>query len=385
MELFLDILADAVKDTLVLVPFLFVTYVVLETLEHATGARVNALVRKAGPAGPVVGAILGIVPQCGFSAMGATLYAGRVVTLGTLVAVFLSTSDEMLPILLAEHPDPAVIASILASKALIGLMMGVLIDCALRVIRTRPKAHAALRRGILGSATPVVDDLASAGSDATHIRELCERAHCGCEEEVDGCDCRSCSDEAPTCDCCGHEFTAEEIAAHQAASHACLEHEGRHDADASHGHAGCGCGHDHGGHAHAHGKGLLGHVVRGAVSHTVQVTVFIFLVTLVLSGVLDTVGEEALAAVLSSNEVGATFLSALIGLIPNCAASIVITQLYLEGALSLGPMMAGSLVAAGAGFLVLFRTNNNVRENLSILVVLYVIAVFFGLVIGLAM
>lgn len=332
MELVLDIVLDAVKDTAVLVPFLFVTYLVLETLEHTAAERVNALIKKAGPAGPVVGAVLGVVPQCGFSAMGATLYAGRVITLGTLVAVFLSTSDEMLPILIAERPDPAVIAGILVSKAIIGMVAGVLIDVALRVLRSRPRSHAALRRGILGASVPVMETLSGAGADATHIHELCERDHCGCGDE-------------------GH---------------------------------GEGDGHGHGSHDH-HGRSVARHVLHGAVSHTVQVTAFIFVVTLVLAGVIDTVGEDVLASVLSSNEVPAVFFAALVGLIPNCAASIIITQLYLEGALALGPMMAGTLVAAGAGFLVLFRTNKNVRENVAILAVLYVIAVVCGLVITFAL
>lgn len=344
MELFLDILADAVRDTLVLVPFLFVTYLVLEALEHMASDHIDAAVRKAGPLGPIVGAVLGIVPQCGFSAMGATLYAGRVVTLGTLVAVFLSTSDEMLPLLVAEQVDLGVMARILVSKAIIGMICGLAIDAALRALRANPQAHEVLRRGVMGSKSghSVVEDLSEAGSGTARIHELCERAHCHCDDGDAGHD--------------GHGD----------------------DGDAGHdAHAG------HDGHTHSHGDshGVLRSVLKGAVSHTLQVTVFVFAVTLVLSGVLDTVGEEAFAQVLSSNEVLATFLSALVGLIPNCAASIVITQLYLEGALATGPMMAGSLAAAGAGFLVLFRTNANARENICILAMLYAIGVVVGLAI----
>ena len=126
---------------------------------------------------------------------------------------------------------------------------------------------------------------------------------------------------------------------------------------------------------------MLGSVVRGAVSHTVQVTVFIFVITLMLSVLLDTLGEEDIASILGSNAVVATFVSALMGLIPNCAASIVITQLYLDGALGLGPMMAGTLVAGGAGFLVLFRTNRNVRENVCVLAILLAVGIVSGLAI----
>ena len=124
MDLLIDILLDAGKDTLSLVPFLLVTYLALETLEHVAGDRVNGAIKRAGAAGPVVGSLLGMVPQCGFSAMAATLYAGRVVTLGTLVAVFLSTSDEMLPLLLAEQVPVQTMAMLLASKALIALVTG---------------------------------------------------------------------------------------------------------------------------------------------------------------------------------------------------------------------------------------------------------------------
>lgn len=113
MDLLIDILLDAGKDTLSLVPFLLVTYLALETLEHVAGDSVNGAIKRAGAAGPVVGSLLGMVPQCGFSAMAATLYAGRVVTLGTLVAVFLSTSDECCRMLhrrassRADHGDVA--------------------------------------------------------------------------------------------------------------------------------------------------------------------------------------------------------------------------------------------------------------------------------------
>lgn len=333
MSLFLEILADATKDSLVLVPFLFVTYLVLESLEHAAGARVAAVVRKAGSAGPVVGGILGVLPQCGFSAIGATLFAGRVVTLGTLLAVFLSTSDEMLPLLVAEQVDLGLVGRILAAKASIGIVVGLVADAILRLVAHRSHAH---------GADSLVDGLSEAGSGVGHIHELCERDHCHCADD-------------------------EEV------EHA----HGAHDLGQGRSHA-----HDHAGHEHAHGTAdMLGSVVRGAVSHTVQVTVFIFVITLVLSGLLDTLGEGAIASILGSNAVVATFVSALVGLIPNCAASIVITQLYLEGALGLGPMMAGTLVAGGAGFLVLFRTNRSVRENVCVLAILLAVGIVSGLAI----
>ncbi len=348
MDLILHVVEHAFEDTLPLVPFLLVTYLALEALEHAAGEHVNAAVRRAGAAGPVVGALLGIVPQCGFSAMGATLYAGRVITLGTLVAVFLSTSDEMLPLLVAERMEAGPLVQILLVKAAVAAVTGVAIDLGLRALRRNVRAHAALRRAARGGSgasartaagRDLIDEMASSGEDAGHIHRLCEHDHCGCGEDA----------EAPERD---------------------RGHEGR-----------AGCGHDHHGHAHGHGRGgALGSIVKSALSHTVQVTAFIYLVTFALVLLLETVGEDALAAFLSSNEGLAVFASALVGLVPNCAASVVITQLFLEGVLGFGPLMAGTLVSAGVGFLVLFRSNHNARENAIILALLYVLGVAWGFV-----
>lgn len=352
MDLLIDILLDAGKDTLSLVPFLLVTYLALETLEHVAGDRVNGAIKRAGAAGPVVGSLLGMVPQCGFSAMAATLYAGRVVTLGTLVAVFLSTSDEMLPLLLAEQVPVQTMAMLLASKALIALVTGFIVDAAIRGLRRNARAHAAIRRTVLGTAAnpahvnrahddhtggDIIDEVAEAGVSADHIHELCERDHCGCDEDED-------------------------------------EH--GHD----HGHADA---HEHHhGHSHSHEGAPVLSIIRSAISHTVQVSVFIFLVTLILVAVLETFGESAIEQFLRGNETLAVLGSALVGLIPNCSASVVITQLYLEGALQLAPMLAGTLISAGVGYLVLFRTNRSARENAVFLVMMYVIGAGWGLVLS---
>ncbi len=362
MDLLIDILLDAGKDTLSLVPFLLVTYLALETLEHVAGDRVNGAIKRAGAAGPVVGSLLGIVPQCGFSAMAATLYAGRVVTLGTLVAVFLSTSDEMLPLLLAEQVPVQTMAMLLASKALIALVTGFIVDAAIRGLRRNARAHAAIRRTVLGTAAnpayvncahddhtggDIIDEVAEAGVSADHIHELCERDHCGCDDDED-------------------------------------EHERDHGHNRDHGHAGehehhHGHGHDHG---HSHEGAPVLSIIRSAISHTVQVSVFIFLVTLVLVAVLETFGESAIEQFLRGNETLAVLGSALVGLIPNCSASVVITQLYLEGALQLAPMLAGTLISAGVGYLVLFRTNRSARENAVFLIMMYVIGAGWGLILS---
>lgn len=362
MDLLIDILLDAGKDTLSLAPFLLVTYLALETLEHVAGDRVNGAIKRAGAAGPVAGSLLGIVPQCGFSAMAATLYAGRVVTLGTLVAVFLSTSDEMLPLLLAEQVPVQTMAMLLASKALIALVTGFIVDAAIRGLRRNSRAHAAIRRTVLGTAAnpahvncahddhtggDIIDEVAEAGVSADHIHELCERDHCGCDDDED-------------------------------------EHERDHGHSHDHGHAGehehhHGHGHDHG---HSHEGAPVLSIIRSAISHTVQVSVFIFLVTLILVAVLETFGESAIEQFLRGNETLAVLGSALVGLIPNCSASVVITQLYLEGALQLAPMLAGTLISAGVGYLVLFRTNRSARENAVFLVMMYVIGAGGGLILS---
>ena len=362
MDLLIDILLDAGKDTLSLVPFLLVTYLALETLEHVAGDRVNGAIKRAGAAGPVVGSLLGMVPQCGFSAMAATLYAGRVVTLGTLVAVFLSTSDEMLPLLLAEQVPVQTMAMLLASKALIALVTGFITDAAIRGLRRNARAHAAIRRTVLGTAVnsahvncahddhtggDIIDEVAEAGVSADHIHELCERDHCGCDE-----------DEGEHGHGHGHEH----------------HHDHGHADEREHHH-----GHDHG---HSHEGAPVLSIIRSAISHTVQVSVFIFLVTLILVAVLETFGESAIEQFLRGNETLAVLGSALVGLIPNCSASVVITQLYLEGALQLAPMLAGTLISAGVGYLVLFRTNRSARENALFLVMMYVIGAGWGLVLS---
>ena len=362
MDLLIDILLDAGKDTLSLVPFLLVTYLALETLEHVAGDRVNGAIKRAGAAGPVVGSLLGIVPQCGFSAMAATLYAGRVVTLGTLVAVFLSTSDEMLPLLLAEQVPVQTMAMLLASKALIALVTGFIVDAAIRGLRRNARAHAAIRRTVLGTAAnpahvncahddhtggDIIDEVAEAGVSADHIHELCERDHCGCDDDEDGH---------------GHGHGHGH------------NHDHGHADEREHHH-----GHDHG---HSHEGAPVLSIIRSAISHTVQVSVFIFLVTLILVAVLETFGESAIEQFLRGNETLAVLGSALVGLIPNCSASVVITQLYLEGALQLAPMLAGTLISAGVGYLVLFRTNRSARENALFLVMMYVIGAGWGLVLS---
>lgn len=327
MDFLVDVLTESVIDTLKLIPFLFLTYLAMEALEHSASHHVRAAVEKSGKAGPVVGSILGALPQCGFSAMAATLYAGRVVTTGTLVAVILSTSDEMIPVFVAHQESPTRLFGILALKVIVGIIAGLLVDVALRMLHRTGDGH-------------------------PHIHELCERAHCHCEDVED------------------ENGSAEAESEAQAAT------AGEHDGVArrAHEHA---HGHDH----HGHGHGLWP-IVRSALVHTVQVTVFIFLVTFVFGLLIEGVGEDAIGELLADHPVRATFIAALVGLIPNCGASVALTELFLDGTLAAGPMVAGLLVSGGVGLLVLWRTNADLRQNAAVTGVVYAVGVAVGLLVG---
>ena len=294
MDFVLHVLEHSVLDTLALVPLLFLTYLAMEAIEHSASAHVRAVVERSGKAGPVVGGVLGALPQCGFSAMAATLYAGRVVTAGTLVAVVLSTSDEMVPVFLAHQEPLGRLFAIMGVKIAIGVVVGLVVDVALRAWHR-------------------------AGDGHVHIHELCEREHCHCDDDHD---------------------------------------------------------HDH---AHGHGRWAI---VRSALVHTVQVTLFILAVTFLFGLVIESVGQDALGALLANHPVRATFVAALVGLIPNCGASVAITELYLDGVLATGPMLAGLLASGGVGLLVLWRTNADARQNAVITLFVYLVAVVAGLLAG---
>ncbi|MST71820.1 putative manganese transporter [Olsenella porci] len=309
MDVIIDALIDSLKDTLELVPFLFLTYLAMEALEHGMAGRTEDIIRRADKSGPIVGALLGALPQCGFSAMAGTLYAGGVVTVGTLVAVILSTSDEMIPVFIAHQEPASRLLSIVGVKVVAGMAVGLALDAVLRLTHRSGDGHA-------------------------HIHELCDRAHCHCDDEL-----------------------GESDAAHDAAA----------ASDGAEGHH----------HAHAH-HAAWG-IVRSAAIHTVEVTFFIFLVTLAFGLVFSLVGQNAIGEFLGVHPVRATFLAALIGLIPNCGASVVIAELYLDGSLAAGPMLAGLLVSGGMGLLVLFRTNPDMRKNVTVTLFVYAVGVAVGL------
>ncbi|MDO4522431.1 MAG: putative manganese transporter [Eubacteriales bacterium] len=278
MELFIDVILDAGIDTLKLLPFLFLTYLAMEYLESHTGEHTAQMLTRTRNAGPLIGGLLGMIPQCGFSSAASSLYSGGIITAGTLIAVFLSTSDEMLPILLSGNAPIPDILRILGLKVVFGIIFGFIVDVLLRFLR--PK------------------------NPERHIHDLCEHDHCHCEE---------------------------------------------------------------------------GSMLYSTLNHTLQVALFILIVNLVLGFLVEAIGMNRLITGFQSYPVLSIFITALIGLIPNCASSVAITTLYLQGVLSFGSMMAGLLACAGIGLVVLFRNNRRQRVNLAILGTLYVISVICGI------
>ncbi len=269
----LHVLWHGTHDTLKLLPFLFLTYLLMEVLEHKAGDGAKKAIARAGRLGPLIGALLGLVPQCGFSAVAAGLFAARIVTPGTVLAVFLATSDEMLPVLLgAGIPIPCVLA-VLGLKFVIAALSGFAVDLLL---------HRRIK--------------------APHVEAFCDEEHCHCEQGV----------------------------------------------------------------------------WRSALHHTWQIGLFVLVVNLALSFVLEFVGTEALASLVGGIPVLGESVAALIGLIPNCAASVAIATLYAKGVISAGAMLSGLLTGAGAGLLVLFRTNKNLVQNLLFTIALFVLGVLFG-------
>lgn len=342
MELLIHLLEHAFNDTIYLVPFLFVTYVALETLEHKAGDHAAELVRKAGVAGPLVGALLGAVPQCGFSAAGSALYASRAITLGTLFAVFLSTSDETLPLFIAEQVDPSIMFSIIATKVVIGMIMGFAIDGMLRLrIRDRLKHE----KNIVA-----LSEAARGTSDSPTAPEA-DRNH------NDHTDCH-CAEHGTRHECCDHTHHIHHEIEQPFSHHHC------HNASCT----------------ISEGSNGWKDILLSALKHTVQVSLIVYLISFALVAVMEIAGEEALATFLATNPGIAISGSALVGLIPNCGASVIITQLYLDGMLGTGAMISGLLVSAGVGILVLFGENRRARQNIAILLGLFAIGVAWGLV-----
>lgn len=279
MHEILHILEHTVIETLRLLPFLFITYLVMEYIEHKTSEKSKDIIQKAGKLGPVLGAFVGIFPQCGFSVSATNLYAARVITLGTLISVYLATSDEMLPILLTEAVPATTILTILGLKLVIGIIAGFIIDAVIRLTKKDKQ-------------------------EEQKIEKLCEHDHCHCEKGV----------------------------------------------------------------------------VASAAKHTINIIIFIFIITLIINGIIEVIGEDTISNFISANVILGPIVAGLIGLIPNCASSVILTELFIENVISMPMLISGVAVNAGVGLLVLFKTNKNIKENLTIVALLYAIGVLSGII-----
>lgn len=276
-----EILLDAIIDSVKLIPFLFITYLVMEYIEHKTKDKTKEIIKKSGKYGPLIGSILGVFPQCGFSVSATNLYAARVISLGTLIAVYLSTSDEMLPILLSEAVPVTTILKILGIKLVVGLVAGFCINF---VMRLRNKEE-----------------------EEQKIIDLCEKEHCHCE----------------------------------------------------------------------HG------IVKSALKHTLNIFLFILLIAIIINMAIHLIGEERISGFLQNQPILGPMIAGLIGLIPNCASSVILTQMYLENVISVATAISGLLVGAGVGLAVLFKTNKGIKQNMKIVFLLYSIGVIAGIIIEL--
>ena len=292
----LEIIEDTLIDAIKLLPFLFITYLIMEYIEHKMGHKTKHAIKKSGKWGPIIGSILGAFPQCGFSVSATNLYAGRVITLGTLIAVYLSTSDEMLPIFISEAVSPIIILKILGIKIIIGIIAGIIIDLGLHVIKNK----------IMKNKENNITE--SEENDDDEIGHICEEDHCHCNE-----------------------------------------------------------------------SGIL----KSAIHHTLNILMFIIIITFIINTAVHFVGEETIASWILNRPVIGPLIASLIGLIPNCAASVIITNMYLDKVISLGSMISGLLTGAGVGLAVLFKTNNKIKENIGILILLYAIGVISGIIIDL--
>ena len=272
---------DTALDCLKMLPFLFFAFLLLEAVEHHTSKKTDKILAKSGNFGPLVGALFGCVPQCGFSVFAANLYSGGLIGLGTLIAVFLSTSDEAVIIMFSHPESKAEILKLIAVKIVIAVFFGYIITL---FEKKKPEPE-------------------------KHVEDLCEDEHCGCHDE-------------------------------------------------------------HGG------------ILKPALRHTVKIFGFLVLTVFLLNLAVEFLGIDRISKLLLSDSFFQPFLAAIIGIIPNCAASILLTELYLKGAISFASVISGLCMGAGAGLIVMFRENRNVKENLKIVAIMYACSVLSGIAVS---
>ena len=274
-----EVILDTIIDSLKLIPFLLVAFLIIELLEHKLNNKTKNIITKSTKVGPIIGSLLGVIPQCGFSVMATNLYITRIITLGTLISIYLSTSDEMLIIMISEKVEISLILKILLIKIFFGIIYGLIID---KIINKKKK-------------------------DKETNYELCDEEHCDCNHSI----------------------------------------------------------------------------LLSAIKHTLHITLFIFIITLIINTIFTLLGDNYLSKILLNNSILSPFITSLIGLIPNCAASVILTELYLNSTISLGALIGGLLTSSGSSLLVLIKNNKNKKENLSIILLLYALGVLSGIIIEL--
>ena len=278
-----DMLMDGIIDTIKILPYLFVTFLLLEFMEHKFNKKSEKLLQKNKKFGPFMGGLLGALPQCGFSVVASNLFSSRVISMGTLIAIFLSTSDEMLPIMLSEHVNLLLLIKIVGTKVIIGIIAGFMIDFIYRK---------------------------SDSGNIKNISDMCDEEHCSCDK--DG-------------------------------------------------------------------------IILSSIKHTIKIGLFILIANILIGFIIMNVGEDHLGNLLIKGNIFTYFLSSLIGLIPNCASSVIITELYLSHVISIGVLFSGLLTGSGLGILLLFRSNKHIKENIAILSIIYFIGVVVGIVVDFIM
>ena len=275
-----DCILDGIIDTLKLLPFLFIVFLLLEFVEHKLSNKSKKILLKHKNKGPIIGGLLGGLPQCGFSAMASNLYSARVITIGTLIAIFLSTSDEMLPIMISKKVNIVIILSIILFKVIVGIIVGLIVDF---IYKQKEDNH-------------------------NHIHDLCDDDHCHCDDD---------------------------------------------------------------------------NILKSSIIHTLKTAFFILIASLLINLIIYFVGEDTLSNLLQSNNILVYFISSLIGLIPNCASSVVITEVFLSNLTTIGVALSGLLTGSGIGLLLLFKSNKNIKENLTILGIIYIVGVLIGFIVDL--
>ena len=277
-----DIILDTLIDSVKILPFLFITFLIMEYIEHKFSAKSKEKISKAGKFGPIIGSILGAIPQCGFSVMATNLYATRIISIGTLISIYLSTSDEMLPILISEKAAATVIFEFLAIKIIIGMLCGLVIEF---ILRKKEKKY----------------------KEENKIKDFCDEHHCDCSHSI----------------------------------------------------------------------------IKSSLKHTLNIMIFLIVITFILNVGFYYLGYDKISKLFLNGNLFSSFISSLIGLIPNCASSVILTKLYLEGVISFASCLSGLLTSSGVALLLLFKVNENKKENLKILLTVYLIGSLSGFIIEL--